>query len=135
MAMVIGANVGTTVTVLLGAIGGVPAKKRVALSHLIFNVVTGVFAFLGIPVLVTVINIFLDVQSNSLMGLALFHTLFNVLGVILFFPFVGLLSNLLVKICPDYKPILTVYIDKTPYEVPEAATAALRKEIHHLLMR
>ena len=133
IAMVIGANVGTTVTVLLGSIGGVPAKKRVALSHLIFNVVTGVFAFLGIPVLVMVINIFLDIQSSSLMGLALFHTLFNVLGVILFFPFVGLLSNLLIKICPDYKPVLTVYIDKTPYEVPDAATAALRKEIHHLL--
>ena len=133
IAMVIGANVGTTVTVLLGAIGGVPAKKRVAFSHLIFNVITGIFAFLGIPALLMVINIFLDVQSNSLMGLALFHTLFNVLGVILFFPFVGLFAKLLVKLYPDYKPVLTVYIDKTPTEVPDAATAALRKEIQHLL--
>jgi phosphate:Na+ symporter len=133
IAMVIGANVGTTITVLLGSIGGVPAKKRVALSHLIFNVITGLFAFIGIPALVWIINIFLDVQSHSLMGLALFHTLFNVFGVILFFPFVGLLSGLLVKLYPDYKPILTVYIDKTPTEVPDAATAALRKEIHHLL--
>ena len=133
IAMVIGANVGTTVTVLLGAIGGVPAKKRVAFSHLIFNVITGIFAFAGIPVLLMVINIFLDVQSHSLMGLALFHTLFNVLGVILFFPFVGLFAKVLVKLYPDYKPILTVYIDKTPTEVPEAATAALRKEIQHLL--
>jgi phosphate:Na+ symporter len=133
IAMVIGANMGTTITVLLGAIGGVPAKKRVALSHLIFNVITGIFAFLGIPVLVWIINIFLDVQSNSLLGLALFHTLFNVLGVILFFPFVGLFSRLLVKLHPDYKPILTVYIDKTPTEVTDAATDALRKEICHLL--
>jgi phosphate:Na+ symporter len=133
IAMVIGANVGTTITVLLGAIGGVPAKKRVALSHFIFNVITGIFAFLGIPALVWVINIFMDVQSNSLLGLALFHTLFNILGVILFFPFVGMLSSLLVKIYPDYRPILTVYIDKTPTEVTDAATAAMRKEIHHLL--
>jgi phosphate:Na+ symporter len=133
IAMVIGANVGTTVTVLLGAIGGVPAKKRVACSHLIFNAITGIFAFLGIPVLVWIINIFLDVQSNSLMGLALFHTLFNVLGVLIFFPFVGMLSRALVKLIPDYRPILTVHIDKTPTEVPDAATDALRKEIHHLL--
>ncbi len=63
---------GTTVTILLGAIGGVSAKKRVAFSHLIFNVITGIFAFVGIPVLVRVINIFLDVQSHILMGLALF---------------------------------------------------------------
>lgn len=133
IAMVIGANVGTTITVLLGSIGGVPAKKRVALSHLTFNVITGLFAFLCIPALVWLINIFLDVQSNSLMGLALFHTLFNVFGVILFFPFVGLLSRILVKLYPDYRPILTVYIDKTPTEVPDAATDALRKEIFHLL--
>ena len=133
IAMVIGANVGTTITVLLGAIGGVQAKKRVALSHLIFNVVTGIIAFFSIPLLVGIINIFMDVKTNSLTGLALFHTLFNVLGVIIFFPFVGLLSRLLVKFYPEYKPILTVYIDKTPTEVSEAATAALRKEICHLL--
>jgi len=133
IAMVIGANVGTTITVLLGAIGGVQAKKRVALSHLIFNVITGIIAFLSIPLLVWIINIFIDVKTNSLTGLALFHTLFNVLGVIIFFPFVGLLSRQLVKFYPDYKPILTVYIDKTPSEVSEAATAALRKEICHLL--
>ncbi len=133
MAMVIGANVGTTITVLLGAIGGVQAKKRVALSHLIFNVITGLIAFFSIPILVGVINFFLDVKSNSLTGLALFHTLFNVLGVVIFFPFVGLFSRMLVRMYPDYKPILTVYIDKTPSEVSEAATAALRKEICHLL--
>ena len=133
IAMVIGANVGTTITVLLGAIGGVQAKKRVALSHLIFNVITGLIAFFSIPILVGIINFFLDVKSNSLTGLALFHTLFNVLGVVIFFPFVGLFSRMLVKSYPDYKPILTVYIDKTPTEVSEAATAALRKEICHLL--
>jgi phosphate:Na+ symporter len=133
IAMVIGANVGTTITVLLGAIGGVQAKKRVALSHLIFNVITGMIAFFSIPILVGIINVFLDVKSNSLTGLALFHTLFNVLGVIIFFPFIGLFSRMLVKIYPDYKPLLTVYIDKTPTEVSEAATTALRKEICHLL--
>lgn len=69
VAMVIGANVGTTITVLLGAIGGVLSKKRVALSHLIFNVLTGIIAFFSIRALVWGINLFLDVQSNSLMGL------------------------------------------------------------------
>lgn len=45
--MVIGANIGTTATVLLGAVGGTPPKKRVAASHLIFNVVTGTVAFIA----------------------------------------------------------------------------------------
>ncbi len=132
-AMVIGANIGTTITVLLGAIGGVQAKKRVSLSHLIFNVVTGVVAFLGLPLLVGAVTLFVDIRSNSLVGLALFHTLFNVLGVLIFFPFLGHLSRLLMRIFPDHKTILTVYLDKTPPEVTDAAIAALRKEIGHLL--
>ncbi|MGD9112980.1 MAG: Na/Pi symporter [Desulfobacterales bacterium] len=131
--MVIGANIGTTITVLLGAIGGVQAKKRVSLSHFIFNVITGAAAFLGLPALVWIISFFVDIRSDSLMGLALFHTIFNILGVAIFFPFLGLLSRLLVRIYPDHKTILTVYLDQTPSEITDAATAALRKEIGHLL--
>ena len=133
VAMVIGANVGTTVTILLGSIGGVQPKKRVSFSHLTFNVVTAVVAFLGLPVLVWCVKIFIDIHTNSVMGLALFHTLFNVLGVMIFLPFMGLLSRLLFRLYPDHKAVLTVYIDKTPTEVPDAAAAAVRKEIIHLL--
>ena len=132
-AMVIGANVGTTVTVLLGSIGGTQAKKRVAMSHLVFNILTGIVAFASIHGLVLVVQLFFDTTKNSVMGLALFHTLFNVLGVVIFFPFISPLSRTLVKIYPDHKAILTVYIDKTPTEVADAASEALKKEIHHLL--
>ena len=132
-AMVIGANVGTTITVILGSIGGMPAKKRVAFSHLVFNIITGVVAFLCIKGLAWVITYFVDIQSNAVMGLALFHTIFNIIGVLLFFPFIGLLTNLLYRLFPDRKPILTVFINNTPTEVIEAATSALRKEILHLL--
>jgi len=133
VAMVIGANVGTTITVILGSLGGIPAKKRVAFSHLIFNVLTGIVAFLSIKWLVWFITIFIDIRTNNVIGLALFHTIFNIIGVILFFPFIGLLSDLLYKVYPDRKVILTVYINNTPTEVVEAATSALRKEIIHLL--
>ncbi len=131
--MVIGANIGTTITVLLGAIGGAPTKKRVSMSHLIFNVVTGVTAFAGLPIMVKAVSMVVDIGTNSLTGLALFHTLFNLVGVLLFFPFLGLFSNLLTRIYPDQKTVLTVYLDQTPSEVTEAAIAALRKEIGHLL--
>ena len=132
-AMVIGANIGKTLPVLLGAIGGIQSKKRVALSHVIFNVVTAVIALLGIRHLIALVGVFFDIQANSVMALSLFHTLFNVLGVLLFLPFIGLLARLLVRVCPDRKAVLTVYIDKTPTEVADAAIAALKKEIHHLL--
>ena len=60
-AMVIGANVGTTITVLIGSLGGIPAKKRVGMSHLIFNGVTGAVAFLGIHGLIGLISIVIDI--------------------------------------------------------------------------
>ncbi|MHB8790582.1 MAG: Na/Pi cotransporter family protein [Desulfobulbaceae bacterium] len=132
-AMIIGANIGTTFIVLLGAIGGIPSKKRVALSHLIFNLVTALVALLGIRGLIALVGVFFDIQTNSVMALALFHTLFNVLGVLLFLPFIGLLARSLVRFFPDRKATLTVFIDKTPPEVVDAAIAALKKEIHHLL--
>jgi phosphate:Na+ symporter len=132
-AMIIGANIGTTFTVLLGAVGGIPSKKRVALSHVVFNVVTAVAALVGIRGLIVLVEVFFDTRSNSVMALALFHTLFNVLGVLLFLPFIGLLARSLVRFFPDRKAILTVFIDKTPTEVTDAAIAALKKEIHHML--
>ena len=92
-AMVIGANIGTTISVLLGARGGLQAKKRVSFRHLIFNVVTGAAAFLGLPALVWIISFFVDIRSGSLMGLALFHTLFNILGVVIFFLFSDFCRN------------------------------------------
>ena len=133
VAMVIGANVGTTITVLLGALGGSQAKKRVGLSHLVFNVITAIIAFLSIPILVAFIRMLIDIETNSVMGLALFHSLFNILGVITIFPFIGLLARLLIKIYPDQKTILSVFVHSTPTEIVEAAAAALRNEILHLL--
>jgi phosphate:Na+ symporter len=132
-AMVIGANVGTTITVLLGSLSGIPSKKRVGMSHLIFNAVTGLVAFLGIHGMVWLTKLFFDINQNSVMGLAFFHTLFNIIGVIIFFPFIGLLARILVRIYPDRKAVLTMYINNTPVEVTDAAAAALRKEVSHLL--
>jgi phosphate:Na+ symporter len=104
----------------------------VAFSHLTFNAVTGVVAFFGLPAMVWGIKLFFDIDSNSVVGLALFHTMFNVLGVILFLPFIGLLTRMLVKIYPDRKKMLTVYVNNTPTEVTDAAATALRKEVGHL---
>lgn len=133
IAMVIGANVGTTITVIIGSLGSIPAKKRVAASHLIFNIMTGIVAFVTIKGLVWLVSSMIDIQTNAVMGLALFHTLFNIMGVIIFFPFMATLANLLYRLFPDYKPVLTAFINNTPTEIVEAAASALRQEILHLL--
>ena len=134
VAMVIGANVGSTIIIVISALGGSQAKKRVAMSHLTFNLITATVAFTGIPYFVAIIRLFIDIEANSVMGLALFHTLFNVMGVIVVLPFIGLLARLLIRIYPEHKAHLAVYIHNTPAEVVEAATDALRNEIIHLLV-
>ncbi|MBU0663491.1 MAG: Na/Pi cotransporter family protein [Proteobacteria bacterium] len=132
LAMVIGANIGTTVTVLLGSIGGIQSKKRVSTSHLIFNLATGIVAFAALQPLSWLVSRFIDISTDAVMALALFHTLFNFMGVVIFFPFIGLLARFLIRTFPDRKEVLTIYLNNTPTEVTDAATASLRKEILHL---
>lgn len=130
--MVIGANVGTTITVLLGMIGAIQVKKRVGASHLVFNIITGIVAFAALKPLVWFVSLFFNPATDSVMGLALFHTVFNVIGVLIFLPFIGFLARLLTKIFPDRKEILTVFLKNTPTDVTDAAIDSLKKEILHL---
>ncbi len=130
-AMVIGANIGTTVTVLLGSIGGIPIKKRVAWSHVTFNLVTGLAAFLLLPVLIWIIQSGLGWRENPILGIALFHTLFNLLGIILFIPFLSRLTALLSTLFPEADLIFTHYIQNTSPEIADAAMEAFRKEVLH----
>ena len=132
-AMVIGANIGTTVTILLGAMGGSPPKKRVAASHLVFNLVTGVVAFAGLPLMIRAVSMLVDISTNGPVGLALFHTFFNVTGVVIFLPFIPVVTRLLVRFLPEQKQSLSVFLDATPVEEIDAACVALKNEIIHLL--
>ncbi len=128
-AMVVGANVGTTVTVILGSIGGLYTKKQAAFSQLIFTVGTAIITLAILPLLTWLVLTGLGFSQNLVLGLALFHTLFNLFGVMLFYPFVDRLALLAEKWIPDRQVELSVYIHKTDPEVPDAALEAFRKEI------
>jgi phosphate:Na+ symporter len=131
-AMIIGANVGTTATILIGGIGGTQMKKRVAFSHLIFNLSA---AIIGLALIVPLTNLVMLLvgDKDAVIGIALFHTLFNVMGVVLFFPFIGLFSKLLMKLFPDRNIQLTDYIHKLTSEVTDAAVTGINKEVVHLI--
>ena len=134
--MVIGANIGTTITILLGAAGSTPPKKRVAAGHLIFNLGTGIVTFAGLPLMARAIKLCVDVSTNGPVGLALFHTPFNVTGVLMFVPFVPFVpsfTRLLVKLVPEHRKDLSVYLADTPAEETEAAGVAMRNEVIHML--
>ncbi len=88
-ALVIGANIGTTITALLAAIGATPNAKRVAAAHVAFNVLTGIVALVILPLLLALIEVLrtaLGLVPDPATTLALFHTVFNVFGVLLMWP-------------------------------------------------
>ena len=132
-AMVIGANIGTTVTVLLGAIGAIQVKKRVAFSHFIFNLMTGLFAVILLPLLTWLILEVFNLQDRPVIALALFHTIFNLIGVLLFLPFIGIFVKLLNRLFPEKQLKLTHFIGNTPAKVGDVAISALKNETLHLL--
>jgi len=133
-ALTIGANVGTTVTAILGAIGGTPDKKRIAAAHFIFNVATGLLALAILSLMDRFILDYLGLRDDLTTGLALFHTLFNVMGVILFAPFIPMLANFLNKFFTKTQTPLAKYIVKVPTDIPEVAIEAMKKESMHLFM-
>jgi phosphate:Na+ symporter len=132
-AMVIGANIGTTVTVMLGSIGGIPVKRQAAVSQLIFVMSTGLFAFILLPAFVWLILDVFQFSNNLVLGLALFHTIFNVLAVVLFYPFIPGVSRYVQRLMPERYEKLTQYIENTSPEISEAAVIAIRKEIMNQL--
>lgn len=135
-AMVVGANVGTTVTVILGTIGGTQIKKRVALSHLTFNSLTAVIGLLLLPAMTwLIVRILGPVGQNAVIGVALFHTMFNLLGVLVFLPFIGLLAKGLIKVYPDRTKLTTQFIQNVTPEVSEAAIEGLKNEVLHLITK
>jgi phosphate:Na+ symporter len=88
-AMVIGTNLGTTSTAVLAALGATPNARRVAAAHVAFNIITALAAFVLLPLLLWILKGFEGVLGSSgapAVDLALFHTVFNVLGVSLMWP-------------------------------------------------
>src|SRR5690606_2198727 len=101
LAIAIGSNVGSSVTTgFVGSLGGNRSGQRLALAHVLFNLVTGVLAFVLLqPLTWLVLKLagLLGLSDNSLIQLAMFHTLFNAMGVLLFWPLQGRLAQQLIR--------------------------------------
>jgi phosphate:Na+ symporter len=139
LALAIGANIGTTITAVIGAISANIAGKRLAAAHVIFNVTTALVAI----VLLTPIANFVNYLSHLIgiaatdftLKLALFHTLFNILGVLLMIPFIQKLETVLVKYLKDktHKDVdEPKYLNQAVLKFPSATIYALIEESKYL---
>jgi phosphate:Na+ symporter len=132
-AVAIGADLGTTSTVLIGAIKGGVAKRRVAAGHFGFNLVTDIIAFsLITPLLAAVALVGIE---DPLLALVAFHSLFNLLGIALFLPFIRHFALLLERHIGDRDTAVNRHLGSVTADLPEAALEALELECAHLLQR
>ena len=99
--IILGQNIGTTITAILSVIGASKNAKRTALAHLYFNVIgTIIFTVAIFAIQAMGIGDFWDTAIDK-SGIANFHTIFNVTMTILFLPFTGLLEKLCMKTIPS----------------------------------
>jgi phosphate:Na+ symporter len=143
LALAIGSNMGTTVTALIGSLGADVQGKRLAWAHVIFNMVTGAIAILFISPIKMLVDGVADfsgiAEDDWTLRLATFHTIFNVLGVVLMTPFINRLVEFLEKRVKG-KPLEEEqgvvleprYLSESAMALPDAALEVLLKESLHL---
>lgn len=138
LALAIGANIGTTITAVLGALGANFQGKRLALAHLLFNAATAIVALVFIVPLRDAVDWISDLvgiaPGDYAMKLAVFHTIFNVLGVALMLPFLTRLIMFLERRILEPLPDISrpLYLNDAIEDFPQTFEIALRKEVFHL---
>jgi len=142
LALAIGANVGTTITAILGAMSSNIVGKQLAGAHLIFNVVTGLIAIVFMNQIMFSVDYFSSVvgiaADDYTLKLAVFHTIFNVIGVLVMVPFIGKLVHFLEaflkvdssKTNAGYDTAR--YLNDSVLELPATSMAAILRETKHL---
>ncbi|MCC7405366.1 MAG: Na/Pi cotransporter family protein [Bdellovibrionales bacterium] len=130
-ALIVGADLGTTATALIGAVGGTPTKKRIATAHFLFNVVTALATLAGLPVLLELLGRF-DSLENPLYRLVAFHSSFNLIGILVFIPLLGTFESFLMRLFTKNHAHACHFIHQVNSEVPEAALAAAKRELTQL---
>ena len=138
LALAIGANVGTTITAIIGSLSANVQGKRLAGAHLIFNLVTGVIAIVFINQFIWAVDSISNqvgiADNNYTMKLAVFHTLFNVTGVLVMVPLIHQLANYLFKYLPEQALNVAEpkYLNDAAIEFPETVLISVKKEVWHL---
>lgn len=110
-ALVLGENIGTTITALLASVGANITAKRAARAHAIFNALGVLVVFSFFPIYIEFIDWVVPGDANLrnaagdfeniAVHIATGHTIFNVTATIIFIPFLGLLAKLVTRITPD----------------------------------
>ena len=138
-ALVIGMDIGTTATALMASLGSAVGARRTGVSHVIYNLFTGMAALL----LMTPYTILVEhiapgqLLANAEIALVAFHTLFNLVGVIVVLPFTRQFATMIEYLIKDrqriYSKSLPVALLNEPGLALNAVQDALLSQLGVLL--
>jgi len=137
-ALVLGENIGTTITAWLASFGATTVAKRAAYFHVIFNLIGVFWITLIFSQYIDLVQYYLIGEGNEFTpdnvakGIATVHTGFNIANTLMFFPFAGMIARGLERIIPEKahkeKPHLTS-LDVRMLDTPTIATEQSRHEV------
>ena len=136
-AVVIGMDVGTTVSTVVAAIGGTVAARRTAWAHVVLNILTAIGAFVLLPIYVFGLDTFAPdfLEHEPEIGLVAFHTLFNLLGLIAVLPVAGSFARVLERIVPERPLRWTERLDPSLVRDPAVALRAVAPTLGELALQ
>ena len=136
IAIILGDNIGTTITAVLASLGGNRAAKQAAAAHVMFNVIGASIAMMVLPYYTRLI---MFTSSDIAHQVANSHSLFNILNTCIFLPFIKPYTRFIKFILPDDKfetakaELGVKYLDRQLMEIsPAAGVDAVRKEMVRL---
>ena len=131
--IIMGQNIGTCITTIISSIGANRNAKRAALVHLSFNVIGSAVWLTVFCVVKAVASPVILTQPAGLMGIAVIHSIFNVLCTLLLLPFSGMLEKLVCRLIPDAKaPEKIEELDERLLESPALALNRCQQVIEHM---
>lgn len=132
--LVIGGDLGTTITAIIGTMKGNLIRRKVGFSQFYFNLFSGTVAFFILPALLTFISGFLKV-SDPLIAVVLFHSAINLTGIVLLLPFLGLFTRFIDRVVKDREKKQSIVLFQANANEPYAGTMALEKECSAFVSR
>jgi phosphate:Na+ symporter len=127
--IILGANIGTCITIIIASIGTNIASKRTAAAHLLYNIIGAVMFLL---VLKPFTNMIVHTSPDSLRQIANAHTIMKVIETLIYLPFIGLFVKAVEWIIPGEEIIIETgprYLEKHLINTPVFALDAASKEI------
>ena len=132
VAIILGSETGTTIKIILGALGGNASKKRIVLGNFIFNITLTILAFTFLKSIIQLITSVFNIH-DPLIGLVTFSSLINLIGIIIFIVFLNPFVKFLEQFFKDSDSSAAAFINHANVAEPQTAMDLFQRETAYFI--